>query len=119
MAMNNIPYLRQAFAIALAEARHAVGLTQLELADLAGLSRSYIAALEAGSVGFSGERLYMLAAVLQIDVLDFWTRIEELRKLQPTLLAPGKGKRRVKTISGKKSTTHPRRKKDVVQLTVS
>ena len=60
-------HLRQAIAIAVAEARRDAGLTQPQLADFAQRSRSYIAAIEAGSVNVTCETLYALLAVFGRD----------------------------------------------------
>ena len=73
--MEVIPFLRPAIAIALAEARHKAGLTQPQLADFSGLSRSYIAALEAGETSFSCESLYALLEVIHMDVVAFFNRV--------------------------------------------
>ena len=95
-----IPHLRAAIAIALAEARHAAGLTQPQLADFSGLSRSYVAALEAGKTSFSVESLYALLQVIRMDAPAFFARVEDLRGQCPTLSKPGKGRRRTKCLAG-------------------
>jgi transcriptional regulator with XRE-family HTH domain len=107
IATMEVPYLRTAIAIALVEARHAAGLTQPQLADFAGLSRSYVAALEAGKTSFSIESLYALLFVVQIDSPNFFTRVEELRSQSPALSMPGKGRRRMKNLSGIESPAAP------------
>ena len=89
-----IDFLRQAIAVALTEARHAAQLTQPQLADFAQLSRSYIAAVEAGKVGISCETMYSLLTVLQISPIAFFQRVEELRAQKPVLSNPGRGGRR-------------------------
>lgn len=88
-------FLRQAIAVALAEARRAAQLTQPQLADFAQLSRSYIAAVEAGKVGISCETVYSLLAVLNISPIVFFQRVEELRAQKPVLSNPGRGGRRL------------------------
>lgn len=96
--MEVIPFLRPAIAIALAEARHKAGLTQPQLADFSGLSRSYIAALEAGETSFSCESLYALLEVIHMDVVAFFNRVEELRAQRPVISKPGRGRRRSVTL---------------------
>lgn len=96
--MEVIPFLRPAIGIALAEARHKAGLTQPQLADFSGLSRSYIAALEAGKTSFSCESLYALLEVMRMDVVAFFSRVEELRAQKPAISKPGRGRRRSVTL---------------------
>jgi transcriptional regulator with XRE-family HTH domain len=104
-----VPYLRAAVAIALVEARHAAGLTQSQLADFAGLSRSYVAALEAGNTSFSVESLYALLQAMRIHAPDFFAGVEELREQCPMLSKPGKGRRRAKILAGTESPAAPER----------
>ena len=82
----------------MAEARKAAGLTQPQLADFSGLSRSYIAALEAGETSFSCESLYALLGVMNVDIVAFFQRVEDLRAQNPTISKPGRGRRRTITI---------------------
>ena len=96
--MEAIPFLRPAIAIALAEARKTAGLTQPQLADFSDLSRSYIAALEAGETSFSCESLYALLGVMNVDIVAFFQRVEDLRAQKPTISKPGRGRRRTITI---------------------
>ena len=102
-----ISYLRAAVAIALVEARHAAALTQPQLADFACLSRSYVAALEAGKTSFSVESLYALLQAMRVDVSAFFVRVEEIRGQCPTLSNPGRGRRRMKNIAGKETPAAP------------
>jgi DNA-binding XRE family transcriptional regulator len=53
------------FGVALKEKRRTLGLTQSELAKLAGLSRSYISEVECGREGISLERAEKLAKAVQ------------------------------------------------------
>ena len=96
--MDIIPYLRPSIAIAMAEARKAAGLTQPQLADFSGLSRSYIAALEAGETSFSCESLYALLGVMNVDIVAFFQRVEDLRAQKPAISKPGRGRRRTITV---------------------
>ena len=96
--MEPIIFLRPAIAIALAEARKAAGLTQPQLADFSGLSRSDIAALEAGDTSFSCDSLYALRGVMNVDIVAFFQRVEDLRAQKPAISKPGRGRRRTITI---------------------
>ena len=93
--METVPYLREATAIILKKIRTEAGISQNELADFAGLSRSYIAAAEAGKTGFSGDALFLIADVLKISPADFITQVDILRKKKPTLSEgePGRPKK--------------------------
>ena len=90
--METVPYLQEATAITLKKIRTDAGLSHSELADFAGLSRSYIAAVEAGKSGFSGDALFLIADVLKIAPADIIAQIDALRKKKPTLseLEPGR-----------------------------
>lgn len=57
---------REALAAALVTARQEAGLTQTELAEAAGMSRSAIARLEAGAASIGSDRLWDLAVALGI-----------------------------------------------------
>lgn len=93
--MDTSDYLRPALAIALAEARHAAGLTQPQLADFSGLARSYVAAIEGGISSCSLESLYALTRALQLDATVFLARVDELRAMRPSISNPGRGGKRV------------------------
>ena len=90
--METVPYLRAATAVILKKFRTDAGLSQNELADFAGLSRSYIAAVEGGKSGFSGDALFLIAGVLKISPAELIASIDELRKKKPALseLEPGR-----------------------------
>lgn len=93
--MEIVPYLRESTAITLKKVRTDAGLSQHELADFAGLSRSYIAAVEAGKTGFSGDALFLIADVLKVSPADLIANIDTLRKNKPTLsgIEPGRPKK--------------------------
>ncbi|MFT3662553.1 MAG: helix-turn-helix transcriptional regulator [Gordonia sp. (in: high G+C Gram-positive bacteria)] len=57
---------RRALAAALASARCAAGLTQHQLAEKAGLSRSAIARVESGEASISSDRIWDLARALGV-----------------------------------------------------
>lgn len=90
--METVPYLRIAAAIIVKKARTDAGLSQNELADFAGLSRSYIAAVEGGKAGFSGDALFLIADVLKMPPSSLIESMDALRKKKPALseLEPGR-----------------------------
>lgn len=59
--------IREVFARNLRKARHAKGLSQEELADEAGIDRTYVSALERGVYGATIDMVERLAAVLDIE----------------------------------------------------
>ena len=67
---------RQALAKAIVDARHTAGLTQGQLADKSGLSRSAIARAEAGEAGLSSDRFWDLAKALGIRPSALWLAAE-------------------------------------------
>ena len=99
--METVPYLRVATATIMKKIRTDAGLSQSELADFAGLSRSYIAAVEGGKVGFSGDALFLIADVLNISPGEIIAGIDALRKKKPALsaLEPGRPRKQAKKSS--------------------
>ena len=83
----------------LAEARHAAGLTQPQLADFSGLARSYVATIGRGTTSCSLESLYALTRALRVDTTAFLGRVEELRAMRPSISNPGRGGKRVITFA--------------------
>ncbi|ACY19873.1 helix-turn-helix domain protein [Gordonia bronchialis DSM 43247] len=67
---------RQALAKALVTARHKAGLTQGQLAERSGLSRSAIARAEAGEASLSSDRFWDLAKALGIRPSALWLAAE-------------------------------------------
>ncbi len=67
---------RAALAKALVDARHAAGLTQDQLAERSGLSRSAIARAEAGEASLSSDRFWDLARALGIRPSTLWLAAE-------------------------------------------
>ena len=61
---------RQRFAQNLRAARLARGLSQEELADLAGLHRTYVGSVERGERNISIDSMERLAAATGLDVAD-------------------------------------------------
>lgn len=62
--------LRQIFAINLRRLRTEKGLTQEKLADLAGIDRTYVSALERQLYSVSLDTIEMLADVLKVEPSD-------------------------------------------------
>ncbi len=75
--------LRQTFATNLRRLRHAAGLSQEELADLADINRTYISKLETGATFVGLEIIGKLADVLRAEPSDMLVRPRgERRKRQ-------------------------------------
>ncbi|BDR71251.1 hypothetical protein K144313037_p20380 (plasmid) [Clostridium tetani] len=60
----------------LKETRISKGITQADLAKIAGFSRSYLADLEAGRYAPSSEKLLILAKILNLDVNSLINKIK-------------------------------------------
>lgn len=67
---------RRALADALIAARREAGLTQTELAEAAGLSRSAIARLETGAAGIASDSLWDICVALRIRPSAFFLLAE-------------------------------------------
>ena len=72
-----------AIAKTVREARTAVGISQVQLADFSGLSYPYISDVERGNVGVSIAALLQMAPVLQIEAAELMRRIEDDMKRGP------------------------------------
>lgn len=59
---------RKKISEAVKEARVAKGMTQEELAELAGVGRSTISRLENGNRNTSSDRIFKIARVLELDL---------------------------------------------------
>ena len=66
--MNSI--LARLIGDRIAAQRLARKMTQQEMADQMGVSRSYVSRVEVGLVGFSVDSLYTLAGVLRCEVFE-------------------------------------------------
>lgn len=75
--MDKLPHLYPAIAAVLKEARTTAGLSQQELADFSGLSRSYISFMECGERGVSVTALYQISKALKINGTELFRRIEQ------------------------------------------
>jgi len=62
----------QKFGIILKEKRKERGLTQEELADRAGIHRTYVAGIEGGHRNPSLKNIYRLAKALKIEIKEFF-----------------------------------------------
>jgi transcriptional regulator with XRE-family HTH domain len=67
---------RRVFASRLRQIRHVQGLSQEELADRAGLHRTYVGSVERGERNISIDNIECLAKALEIDIIELLT--EEL-----------------------------------------
>ena len=70
LANNTIPESRKIFARNLKEARVKQGLSQEELADIAGLHRTYVGSVERGERNISIDNMERLASALNITIQD-------------------------------------------------
>jgi len=61
---------RQRLAANIRSARKELGISQEELADLAGLHRTYVGSIERGERNVSIDNIERLATTLQLDVVD-------------------------------------------------
>lgn len=75
MQMKNATHnARKIFAQNLKELRAKANLSQEELADLAGLHRTYIGSVERGERNISIDNIERLASALAIDIKDLLKR---------------------------------------------
>lgn len=72
-----------AIAKIIREARTAVSITQVQLADFSKLSYPYVSDVERGNVGVSVAALMQLAEVLKVDSWELMRRIDEEMKRGP------------------------------------
>ncbi len=70
LANNTTQKTRKIFARNLKEIRVEQGLSQEELADIAGLHRTYVGSVERGERNISIDNMERLASALQIDIQD-------------------------------------------------
>lgn len=102
--MEKLPSLYWAVAHVIKELRLSAGLTQSQLAGLAGLSEDYISAMERGLQGDSITALLHIGAVLKIEGHELLRRIEVAMRNNPKPPARKVGKpqkRKSGTLSGK------------------
>jgi transcriptional regulator with XRE-family HTH domain len=90
--MEKIERLNWALAKVIKEAREAKGLTQGQLAGLAGLSEIYLSQLECGKRGDSLNALMQLAGVLGISASELVRRVEEELECDPQMPARKQGR---------------------------
>lgn len=74
--MEIMPHLYPAVAAVIKEARKKSGLSQQQLADFCGLSRSYISFVECGERGLSVTALYQIGKAVGVDGSELFKRIE-------------------------------------------
>lgn len=70
LANNTTQKTRKIFARNLKEVRVEQGLSQEELADIAGLHRTYVGSVERGERNISIDNMERLAGALQINIQD-------------------------------------------------
>ncbi|MCD7983209.1 MAG: helix-turn-helix domain-containing protein [Desulfovibrio sp.] len=97
--MEEKQILNWALAPVVREAREAADLTQVELADFAGLSKPYISGLERGNINASVFALARIAKVVKVRPNKLMERVEEEIK---------KGPKKPEPLTGR-----PKRKKQV------
>ena len=71
-----MPHLYPAIASIIKEARKKAGLSQQQLADFCGLSRSYISFVERGERGLSVTALYQVGKAVGVDGSELFRLIE-------------------------------------------
>ena len=75
--MDRSILVQWAIAKVIREARETLDITQVQLADFAGLSVPFISDVERGNVGVSVTALLQMAEVLKVDASELMRRIEE------------------------------------------
>ena len=70
LAKNTTPKIRKVFARNLREIRAKQGLSQEELADIAGLHRTYVGSVERSERNISIDNMERLASALKINIQD-------------------------------------------------
>ena len=81
--MDRSILIQWAIAKVIREARENLDITQVQLADFAGLSVPFISDVERGNVGVSITALLQMAEVLKVDASELMRRIEEDLKRGP------------------------------------
>lgn len=71
-----MPHLYPAVAIVIKNARKEAGLSQQQLADFCGLSRSYISFIERGERGLSVTALFQIAKAVNVEGAELFKQIE-------------------------------------------
>lgn len=80
--MEIMPHLYPAVAAVIKDARLTAGLSQQQLADFCGLSRSYISFVECGQRGVSVTALHQIGKAVGVDGSELFKRIEQqIRKM--------------------------------------
>lgn len=76
MPIENEPNIKYRFGIAVRKRRQELNISQEELADQAGLHRTYISDIERGVRNVSLENIERLAVALRISVSDLFVNYE-------------------------------------------
>lgn len=69
--------LLQALCVVLQEERKTIGITQMDVAQRAGMQRSYISDVEQGARNLSVKNLCRIASALEMQLSDVVDRAEE------------------------------------------
>lgn len=75
--VNSHERLLQALCAVLQEERKSIGITQLDLAQKAGMQRSYISDVEQGARNLSVKNLCRIATALDLQLSDLVDRAED------------------------------------------
>ena len=90
--MEKIPALNWAVAEVIDNLRNKAGLTQGQLAGLAGLSEDYISAMERGLQSGSLVAMVRISAALRMELFELVRQIEIAMKNNPKPPTRGSGK---------------------------
>jgi transcriptional regulator with XRE-family HTH domain len=72
-----VPDIRERFGTAVKYRREELGLTQEDLADRAGIHRTYLSDIERGSRNLSLVNIERLAVALSVSLSELFKRVEE------------------------------------------
>ena len=70
------PDIRERFGYALKDRREALGLTQEELAERAGIHRTYLSDVERGTRNISLLNIERLSSALEMTISELFLRVE-------------------------------------------
>ena len=76
MGRRKTPDIRERFGFAVKARREELGMTQEELAESAGIHRTYVSDVERGSRNLGLANIDRLGAALRISLTDLFRRVE-------------------------------------------